>query len=110
MSGAGPSEAAPGGTGRPLAAILAERLDLVGEIARLNAVQLRNRQRAGGAEIALACCRDVAAGAGAAGTGAALAAAEAELQATLADLAALECRLAVLDERVAALDRELAAA
>lgn len=99
--------AEPAATARPLAVILAERLALVGEIARLNAAELRHRQQAGGAEITAVRCR--AAGADPA-AGAALAAAEAELQATSIALAAVAAELAALEERLAVLDRELALA
>lgn len=101
--------AEPAATARPLAVILAERLALVGEIARLNAAELRHRQQAGGAEITAVRCRAAAAGADPA-AGAALAAAEAELQATSIALAAVAAELAALEERLAVLDRELALA
>ena len=82
---------------RPVAEVLAQRTILVGEIARLNAVQLRNSQRAAGLEIETLTARR------------ALADAEAQFALVRAALASDGARLDELDAQLAALDGELAA-
>jgi len=84
------------GPARPIHDILAERVALVAELARLNARQLRNSQLAGGVEIELLACRR------------ALAKAEARDQQLRAEIARDEAERDELDERLAALDCELA--
>jgi hypothetical protein len=83
--------------GRPVQAILTERMALVTQAAALNARQLRNSQLVGGAEVDVLACRRALAEAE-----------ERELQ-LRAEIARDEAEQAVVDERLSALDRELAA-
>jgi hypothetical protein len=83
--------------GRPVQAILAERMELVTEVAALNARQLRNSQLVGGAEVDVLACRR------------ALAEAEEHERRLREEIAHGEAEHAALEERLSAMDRELAA-
>lgn len=94
---------------RSLQQILAERAVLVAEVARLNAEQLRNSQRAGGLEVELLSWRrETEAGDG--GEAARRSLAEAEAREVDNDGERLRCEAALeeLTRRLEELDRELA--
>lgn len=94
---------------RLLQQILAERAALVGEIARLNAEQLRDSQRAGGLEIeVLTCLREVEARGGSDSARRSLAEAQAREARNASERLRREAALDALAQRLAALDRELA--
>ena len=82
--------------GRPVPAVLAERMALVTAAATLNARQLRNSQLLGGAEVEILACRR------------ALAEARERERTLRAEIARGESEQAELERRLAALDRELA--
>lgn len=91
-------------TDNPLRELLIQRLSLVGDMARLNAAQLQNRQVLGGRELALALAeRD---GEGVAD--AAFALAREEVAAAAGRLAAVEAELAELGARLDAIDARIA--
>jgi hypothetical protein len=84
-------------TGRPVEAILAERMAVVTQVSALNSRQLRNSQLVGGAEVDVLACRR------------ALAEAEERERQLRVEIARDAAEHAVLEERLSTLDRELAA-